>query len=415
MSTEAAMLNLLETREKFFSLPQPFYNDPDFYRVDLEGIFYRRWLLAGFECEIPSVGDYLTLTVGRSPVVVLRDDAGQVRAFFNTCKHRGSKICLEEKGKARKLTCPYHQWTYNLDGKLFYAGRMHDEFDPKSIALKPVHVATVEGQIYVCLADRPPDFAAYRDALTPYLKPYDLTNVKLAHSIDLVENANWKLVVENSRECYHCPARHPQLVETLAQDQSQGYPTLQSNPKIIDFWERCRQAGFPSGAEAGEDFGMSRLRLTDGAASITPDGKHAVAKRLGSTPDFPIGTWRWEHFPSMFAHIFPDYAFFFRLLPLGPEQTLVNAKWLVHKDAVEGRDYDLKNLLEVWDVTNTEDLDLVEKNQMGVNSIGYEPGPYSKKAERSVIKFTEWYCTAMQQHLGGGAKRTRRKVAASGD
>src|SRR5258708_38743681 len=98
MSTEAAMQNLLETRQKFFTLPQPFYNDPGFYQVDLDGIFYRRWILAGFECEIAAPGDYLTLTIGRSSIVVLRDDAGGVRAFFNTCRHRGSKVCLEEKG-----------------------------------------------------------------------------------------------------------------------------------------------------------------------------------------------------------------------------------------------------------------------------------------------------------------------------
>ena len=105
----------------------------------------------------------------------------------------------------------------------------------------------------------------------------------------------------------------------------------------------------------------------------------------------------------MFAHIFPDYAFFFRLLPISPEKTLVNAKWLVHRDAVEGRDYDLPNLLKVWTVTNDQDLDLVERNQEGVNSIGYQPGPYSQKTEKSVIKFTEWYCRTMQGHLGGGA------------
>jgi glycine betaine catabolism A len=401
MSTPSEMLNLLNTREKNFSLPGRFYGDPAFYDLDLEAIYYRRWILAGFECEIAEPGDYLTLMVGRSSVIVLRDDERNVRAFHNTCRHRGSRICLAEKGKAKKLTCPYHQWTYNLDGKLFYAGRMHDDFDPSGIGLGPVNVETLEGMIYICLADKAPSFDAYRSRLQPYLAPYELKNVKLAHSADLVENANWKLVIENSRECYHCPARHPELVQTLLLDYS--HTSLDSNPNVVAFWEKCREAGFPSGAENGDDFGLSRLRLTDESVSITMDGKPAVSQRLGKAPEWHIGTMRWEHFPSMFAHIFPDYAFFFRALPISPEKTLVNAKWLVHRDAVEGRDYDLQNLLKVWTVTNDQDLDLVERNQEGVNSIGYQPGPYSQKTEKSVIKFTEWYCRTMQTHLGGGA------------
>jgi Rieske 2Fe-2S family protein len=113
----------------------------------------------------------------------------------------------------------------------------------------------------------------------------------------------------------------------------------------------------------------------------------------------------------MFAHVFADYVFIFRLLPIGPEQTLVTAKWLVHRDAEEGRDYDLDNLLKVWTLTNAQDLDLVETNQKGVNSVGYEPGPYSRRSERSVIKFTEWYCSTMLDHLGGGATRASKLVA----
>src|SRR5579862_1034505 len=123
MSAQVEMLGLLRRRRTNFSLSQPFYNDPGFYDADLDGIFHRRWLFAGFECEIPQQGDYLTLTIGRSPIVVLRAGDGSVRAYFNTCRHRGSKICLAERGNARKLVCPYHQWTYELDGRLAFASR----------------------------------------------------------------------------------------------------------------------------------------------------------------------------------------------------------------------------------------------------------------------------------------------------
>jgi phenylpropionate dioxygenase-like ring-hydroxylating dioxygenase large terminal subunit len=399
MPSHAEMSDLLRTREKNHSLPQPFYNDPAFHGADLEGIFQRRWLLAGFECEIARPGDYLTFAVGRSSILVLRDEAGEVRAFFNTCRHRGSKICLTETGNARKLTCPYHQWTYALDGKLLFAAKMHEGFDPGTISLKALPLEVLEGMIYICLADEAPSFGPYRNALEPYLKPYDLGNTKLAHTQVLVEKANWKLVVENSRECYHCHARHPEFVKHFFLDYP--YPSIESDPNIVALWEKCRAAGLPSGPEHGEDFEINRLRFEEGALSITMDGKPAVAKRLGIAPDWHIGTLRWEHFPSMFGHVFADYAFFFRLLPIGPEETLVTAKWFVHRDAVEGRDYNLENLIKVWAVTNEQDRDLVERNQEGINSIGYRPGPYSQRSERSVIKFSEWYCATMLRHLDG--------------
>src|SRR5882724_760718 len=174
MSARADMLSLLQSRRSLFSLPGRFYSDPAFYEIDLDVVFHRRWLFAGFECEVARPGQFFTLTIGRSPIIVLRDRAGTLRAFFNTCRHRGFKICEEERGKSASLACPYHQWTYDLTGRLIHAGRMHEGFDPSGIALKPVHVATVAGRIYICLADEAPDFAPYKTALEPYLLPHDL-------------------------------------------------------------------------------------------------------------------------------------------------------------------------------------------------------------------------------------------------
>ena len=402
MSTRPEMLSLLRSRKKFFSLPQRFYNDPSFFDIDLETIFCRRWIFAGLECEISEPGEYVTLAVGRSSIIVLRNEEGDVRAFFNTCRHRGSRICDTERGKAKRLACPYHQWTYDLDGRLRYAGRMHQGFDSSGISLKPVRVETLEGIIYVCLAEDAPDFAPYGAALRPYLLPHDLRNAKLAHSMNLVENGNWKLVMENSRECYHCPSRHPELMHTFKLDFD--YQDPQSDPTIAAYWEKWTAAGLPSGLEDGEDYRMSRIPLAREAISISMDGKPAVSRLLGKVPDGNIGSLRWTHYPSMFAHVLGDYAFFFRMLPIAPEQTLVTAKWIVNRDAEEGRDYDLQNLVKVWAATNDQDLALVERNQRGINSIGYEPGPYSQETETGVIKFVEWYCREMERQLGTAAR-----------
>jgi glycine betaine catabolism A len=398
-SIAADMQSRLRSRRKFYSLPQPFYTDPGYYELDLQAIFHRQWIFAGLTCEIAEPGQYLTVTIGRSSVILLRDHAGEIRGFFNTCRHRGSKICDAEHGSAPHLTCPYHSWTYDLTGRLIGAGRMHEGFDPSGIALKPVSVETVGGTLYVCLAEKPPDFSAYRRAIEPFLEPHDLANAKVAHEMHLIENGNWKLVMENSRECYHCAVQHPELVRTFLDRYDARSP--EADPAIKAYWERCEAAGLPSGVVASDQFRVSRLPFTRGAVSTTMDGKPAVARLLGNVPHGDIGSARWVHYPSTFNHALGDYAFTVRMLPLGPDRTLVTSKWLVHRDAQEGRDYDLQRLIEVWAVTNDQDRRLVERNQEGVRSLAYQPGPYSQTQEGGVIAFVEWYCRTMESALDG--------------
>jgi Rieske 2Fe-2S family protein len=408
MSPRSEMLDLLASRKKFFSLPQPFYNDAALYELDLKGIWEQHWIFAGPECQIVEPGAYFTLTIGRSSVIVLRDRTHTIRAFHNTCRHRGSKLCEAEQGRLSSIVCPYHQWTYDFTGKLRHAGRMHEEFDTTDFGLVPVHVETVAGTIYVCLADNPPDFSEYKATLERFLAPHDLANAKLAHVAHLVEKGNWKLVMENSRECFHCATGHPELARSFITEYNSA--ELSEVAGVESLWERCEAMGLPygdSGRRPGRNFRISRMPLLDGAVSITMDGKPAVGKLLGDIPSGDIGSVRWPHFPSTFNHVLGDYAFFFRMLPTGPEETYVTAYWLVDRKAQEGRDYDLSNLVKVWDETNLQDRDLVERNQRGVNSVGYRPGPYSQKAEVGVIAFVEWYCDTMTKFLGG----KRRKIA----
>lgn len=405
MTAGSEMQELLRTRKKQYTLPQPFYTDASLFELDLKGIWERRWVFAGFECEIREPGEYFVISIARSPVVVLRDDDGGIAAFFNTCRHRGSTICPPGRGKARSLACPYHQWTYNLKGRLTYAGGMHGEFDPGEFALKPVPLKVFSGMIFVCLSDNAPDFEEFSSTLGPFLVPHELQNAKLAWSEDLVINANWKLVVENSRECYHCPARHPELTRTfflrfdVAADQA-----------YTEHARVCEQVGLLSGTATGDDFQLGRMPLTNGAISMTMDGKPVCTKPLGSVPEGNIGSMRWFHFPSMFAHALRDYAFFFRVLPLAVDKTLVTSKWLVSAEAQEGRDYDTRRLAELWSVTNDQDKDLCERNQEGVTSVGFEPGRYSQLREQHVIKFVDWYADGMEDWLGPG---TRRKAIAA--
>ncbi|WP_163360406.1 aromatic ring-hydroxylating oxygenase subunit alpha, partial [Klebsiella aerogenes] len=128
----------LRNRKPGYGLEQSFYSDPDYFRLDMENIFYRDWLFIGHDCEVAKPGNFFTVQVGDYPVVIVRDRQGQIRAFHNSCRHRGSRVCSAERGTSAKLVCPYHQWTYELDGRLLFARQMGDDFDASQHSLKPV-------------------------------------------------------------------------------------------------------------------------------------------------------------------------------------------------------------------------------------------------------------------------------------
>ena len=388
---------LLRARKVDHALPGAFYTAPDIYALDLQAIWQREWIFVGAECEITRPGEFLTVTIGPSPILVLRGRGGEVRAFYNTCRHRGFKLCDAPRGRVPAVVCPYHRWTYRLDGALAAAKHMGPGFDPAEHALVPVHVRTLGGTIYVCLADDPPDFAPYQANLQVQLAPHALHGAKLAHEVDVVEQGNWKMAMENSRECYHCATGHHELMRTFLDIYDWENP--QQAADVQAYWSRWEGAGFGPSITEGPEYRGARLPLTGTARSMTMDGNPAVARPLGAGPAGAYGSLRWVHYPSTFNHALNDYAVLIRMLPLGPEQTVMTTKFLVDRDAVEGQDYTVENLVEVWNATNDQDKALVERNQAGVRSVGYRPGPYSPTLEAGVIKFVDWYCDRLDAHL----------------
>ena len=177
---------------------------PNFFRLDLELIWSRDWLFVGHDCEAANPGSFFTFQIGDYPVVVVCDLEGRLRAFHNTCRHRGSRVCVADKGDAACLVCPYHHWSYSLDGRLLFARQMADGFDKAKFSLKAIACESVAGYILISLAGAPPDFAPLRSMIEPYFAPHRLSEVKLAHEHTIIEKGNWKLVWENNGECYHC-------------------------------------------------------------------------------------------------------------------------------------------------------------------------------------------------------------------
>ena len=382
----------LRGRQPGHSLRQGLYNDPDAYAFDLHAIFARSWLLIGFEVELAKPGTYRAFSVGPWPIVITRDRSGGLHAFHNSCRHRGSQICANGSAAAARLVCPYHKWTYELSGELVHAGRMPEEFDPAEHSLKPVALEVLSGAIYVCLAGEPPPFAPFRDAFAPLIAPHDLANAKLAFESTLVEKANWKLVMENARECYHCPTAHPELSVTFPVGVTAKFDLGDDDRRTAAFNTRMAKLGLASGPVEGDWWQGVRFPLNDGCVSMTLDGRACVRKLMCPVGDGDIGSLRWAIEPHSFAHATADFLFMFSAIPSGPNETIVTGKWLVHKDAVEGVDYDLDHLTSLWTTTNLQDRDLAENNQRGVNSLGYQPGPYSPEAESLLIRFVDWYC-----------------------
>ena len=343
------------------------------------------------------------MQIGAYPVVVVRGSDGKVRAFHNVCRHRGQRLCTQETGTTAKLVCPYHQWTYDLDGKLIWARDMGDDFEPAKWGLKKVHCLDLGGMIFVCLATVPPPIAELAKAAMPFLAPSGLGQAKVAFRSTIVEKGNWKLVLENNRECYHCGGSHPALCRSFSDN-----PTIAAmsgpdaaSPEILAHWARCEAAGLPSRFtyDAALQWRFARVPLLDNAESYTMNTKAAVARRMGTMPFNDAGSLLFYHYPNTWNHFLGDSAILFRVLPTSPTETEVTTTWLVHKDALEGVDYDLTNLTKVWLTTNDEDRQVVEENQKGILSPAYEPGPYSPVHEQGVIQFVDWYCTLMTNRL----------------
>lgn len=374
-----------------WSLPQPFYTDEILFRQDLDRVFFRYWLYAGHTGQLPKTGDYFTYQIGDESIVVVKNKAGDIRAFYNVCTHRGSRICLEPSGNARLLVCPYHQWAFTLDGDLkagqfMGGGQAGDEFDKADFGLRPVHVEVMEGFIFVSLADTPPDFGPmYRDVL-PQLKPAGMTRAKIIHTETYDVWSNWKLITENFRECYHCAGAHPEYIRavegTARFDPDHGAACVRRWQQLgmvtdgVDFqadaWHHCQ-----------------RYPFHQGYVTESLDGK-PVAPLMGDYTEADMGTFCIVTHPNFLFESSSDHALTMRMTPVSARHTRMTVTWFVNETAEEGRDYDVQNVTAFWQRTGEQDWKLCANNQAGVNSRAYRPGPYGNR-ETAINTFQDWY------------------------
>lgn len=413
--TRRYLAALIARRRTGYSLEQAFYTSREVFDADMRLIFGRHWVFVGVEAEIPHAGDAMTVEIGTASVIIVRDDDDAIHAFHNVCRHRGARIIRTTHAHVGNLVCPYHAWTYGLDGRLKFANHMGSAFDPSCHGLKPVHVRSLSGLLFICLApEAPRDIDALDAAMQPYLAPHGIRDCKVAASTDLVEHGNWKLTMENNRECYHCIANHPELIVSLSAhyfgfepaslrgaERQQAETFLSGVKQTQREWESC---GLPSlELEHLDDwvtgFRTERLPLDQAGESQTLDTMAASRRLLGTITDARRGGLHFWTQPNSWHHFMSDHIVTFAAIPISPDSTLVRTKWLVHKDAVEGVDYDVNNLTAVWEATNRQDAHLVELAQAGARSPAYEGGPYSPFSEGLVEKFTRWYIRRLSAEL----------------
>jgi Rieske 2Fe-2S family protein len=394
-----AMRALIEAQGDRMSLDRVFYTDENIYQLEVEEIYLKSWLYAGHLSEIPSVGDWFLFEMAGESVIIVRSSGDEISGLLNVCRHRGSRICLEQKGRSKKLVCRYHGWSYHLDGSLNSAAHMAEDFDKTEIKLKKIHTKVLEGMVFINFSEQPASFDSIREGLSTCLHPHRLDRARVAHRQTYPINANWKLAVDNYTECYHCAPSHPEYTR----GHSLAKPGARATAMMDDVMSRAGACGL-SGTSIncvyldepgfGTGFAYERYPLWRGHVTGSDDGQ-PVAPLMGEISAYDGGTNDFQVGPVTFALAYCDYVVIYRFTPVSLNRCECDITWLVDGNAEEGKDYDKKRLTWLWDVTTMADKRIIENNAEGVNSRFYRPGPYSAM-EDYTWKFTAWYLQAIK-------------------
>ncbi len=354
------------------TLPGYYYTDPQVFALEQGKIFEDMWFCAIRAADIPTPGSFRTVQVGIESILISRNRRGEIRAFINICRHRGAKLCTEETGSvARAFQCPYHAWTYDLDGKLIAAPNLTKmpDIDRVEWGLRPVHLREWLGYVWVSLADEPPSFEntvlqeiVDRLGDVANLDHYQVETLAVGRRIVYDVKANWKLIIENFMECYHCATIHPELTEVL--------------PEFADGY--AAQFFVNHGAEFGS-----------GISGFTIDGSAGLDVLPGIDPDQDRKYYAITVKPQVFINMVPDHVIFHRMFPMAPDRTVVECDWLYLPGVVEsGRD--LGKSVELFDRVNRQDFDACERCQPAMSSRVYRDGGVLVPAEHHIGIFHDW-------------------------
>ena len=335
------------------SLAQRYFISPEIFAQEQEKIFSRQWVLVGHQSQIAKGGDYFAADVAGESLIVVRDRRSMIRGFYNVCRHRGTRLQEDQSGHVSSIQCPYHAWTYGLDGRLLGAPHMDGVpgFDKADYSLHPVNLALWEGFIFVSLSDSPAPLDKWFAPLKGKFSHWNMPILQPAKRTEYDVRANWKLMFENYSECYHCPGVHPQLQKVSPYDSAEN--DLRQGPFLGGF-----------------------MKINPGK-SLTMSG-NACAAFVGKIENLQQ-VFYYSIFPNMLLSLHPEYVMLHQLRPLSPDRTLILCDWFFHPEAFEREDFKPEDAIEFWDITNKQDWQVCELSQQGIASRAYEPGPYSPR------------------------------------
>ena len=392
----ADLAQLIARHRPGHALERAFYTDAGIFERDLDRLLLRHWFLAAHISSVPRPGDFRLLDLGAESIIIIRSSADEIRALLNVCRHRGSRICTTPSGRAAagRLTCPYHAWSYDLEGRLLVARQMPESFDKADYALRSLPVRVVEGLVFTTFAEQPLDFASAEAALADCARVHGWAKAKVAHSETYSIRANWKLAIENYMECYHCQPAHPEFskrhvyARPAAQGEAierEGRRRAESLGIVIADVDEYGQMARPG----SESVSVFRSALYEGLDSATPDGRR-IARLMGEFSAHDGNSTYFDIGPISDFLAYADHGVIYRFIPRSVGHTEMEVIWLVHEDAIEGTDYDVGDLTWLWKTTSIEDKRIVEHNQAGINSRFFTPGPYSSQ-EPYARRFVDWY------------------------
>jgi Rieske 2Fe-2S family protein len=342
------------------TLPARYYTDRAYYQREMETLFLRMWICAGRVEQVEKPGQYILRDVLGESIIITSNSSGQVNAFYNVCRHRGTTLCVEDQGSfARSIQCPYHAWTYDLDGRLIGAPHMDEvpHFDKAQYPLHRVHAEVWDGHIFINLSrETPAPLRTQLADLPTKFTQWRMQELRLGHRIVYDVKANWKLIIQNYNECLHCPNLHPAL------NKLSHYLSGENEPL---------QATYMGG----------RMDLRPGVDTLTMNGKCSRGFLPGLTTEDARRVYYYAIFPNMLLSLHPDYMLVHTLWPQGPDRTINICEWHFHPSELARPGFDAKDAVEFWDMTNRQDWHVCELSQTGIGSRGYTPGPYSNRED----------------------------------
>jgi Rieske 2Fe-2S family protein len=338
------------------TLPGRYYTDPDLFREELERFYCQTWICAGRAGQIPRPGDYFLRHIAGESIIVTRDASSEVRAFYNVCRHRGTRLCTSAEGAfPGRIQCPYHGWTYALDGSLIGAPHMLEaDFSREDYPLHKISTGVWDGHIFINLAAQPEPLSTQLADLPQKFASWRMQDLQMHKRIVYEVQANWKLIVINYNECLHCPVLHPclnRLTNYLGADNSLPQPT------------------YIGGA----------MGFRGDTQTMSLDGRRRRDYLPGLNEEQRKQVYYYAIYPNLLLSLHPDYMMTHTLWPKAVDRTEVVCEWHFHPAEMAKPDFHADDAIDFWDLTNREDWHISGLSQAGISSRAYTPGPYSNR------------------------------------